>query len=67
MSLWAIALRILLLVENVNRRLLAIEAEQAAQRAILEEILKAVTPAPATKLVLTLSVPTPKPKGEIHA
>lgn len=37
-----------------------IKQEQAEQTAILKKILKAVQPAPATKLILTLGKPGPQ-------
>lgn len=60
MSLWAMVLQILTLAKQIERRLEAVEVEQVAQQAILEKILKAVTPAPAASIVLTLGVPIPK-------
>src|ERR1700733_4968045 len=60
MSLWAMILQVLILAKRIELQQEAIRAEQIAQRATLDKILKAVTPGPATGLVLTLGVPTPK-------
>jgi hypothetical protein len=45
-------------LEEIERQLRQIREEQQDQRVILDQILAAVTPAPATRLVLTLGVPT---------
>jgi hypothetical protein len=58
MNLWAIVLLIHQQVSEIQSDLKAIRLEQVAQRAILDAILTAVTPAPAASLVLKLGVPT---------
>lgn len=74
MSLWAMVLHAVRGVSRIERELKAIEVaqkgqrlmiemvirEQAAQRAILEQILQALTPAPAVSLEFTLGTPQPQ-------
>ena len=57
MPLWAMVLRIHQQISAIEEKLAAMQREQLAQRAILDVILAAVTPAPAVALVLKLGVP----------